>query len=89
MVYEKEKIAMVTAAAMALDYVEKNPRADSDEIMQFIMKEMRVKGDEKVCAIVGANKALKEQRAFPRPKKVIVQDIMDHVEEIMMAMGDN
>ena len=83
------KIAMVTAASQALDYQAKNPNADSEEIIRYIMKELRVKGDEKVGAIVGASRALKEKQKTNRPNKIIIQEIMDQSNEILMSIGEN
>ena len=37
---EKIKVAMVTAVAMACDFIDKNPNADTEKVLQFIMKEM-------------------------------------------------
>ena len=86
---EQIKVAMVTAAAMALDYATKNPRADTEETLQYIMKQMKVKGDEKVGAIVGASAALKEKQKTGDSNKKIVQDIMDKANEILLTIGEN
>jgi len=86
---EKIKVAMVTAAAMACDFLDKNPNADTEHLMQFIMQQMRVKGDEKVGAIVGASRAMKEKQNTGSTNKVIVQGIMDRANEILLTIGEN
>lgn len=86
---EKIKVAMVTAVAMACDYVDKYPNSEMEKVLQFIMKEMPVEGDEKVGAIVGASKAYKEKINSGKANKAIVQDIMDQADNILMTIGGN
>lgn len=86
---EGVRVAMVTAASQALDYVTKNPNADTEEVLRHIMTNMHVRGDEKVGAIVGANKALKEKQQSGKANRVIVQDIMDQSEAILASIGEN
>ena len=42
---EKTKVAMMTAAAKALEYIKKNPRASHEEIFQHVMRVENAKGE--------------------------------------------
>ena len=67
---------------------DKHPNAETEEVLQYIMSEMRVKGDEKVGAVVGASRALKE-RGTGKTNKEIVQELMDKSGEILLTIGEN
>lgn len=84
---EKIKIAMMTAASKALDYKKINPKADSEEVLQYIMKELRAKGQEKIGAMAAATKALNYLEDSSLSQKQIMQRIMNDSEEILMTMA--
>ncbi len=85
---EKIKIAMMSAASKALAYKKINARADQEEILQFVMNDMRVRGQEKIGAMVAASKALKykEEESDLNDKK-IMQKVMDDANDILMTMS--
>jgi hypothetical protein len=85
---EKIKIAMMSAASKALTYKKINPRADQEEILQYVMNEMKVKGPEKIGAMAGASKALKyKEESMDMPDKKIMQKVMDESNDILMTMS--
>ncbi len=84
---EKIKIAMMTAASKALDYKKINPKADSEEVLQFIMKELKAKGQEKIGAMAAATKALNYLEDSSLNHKQIMQKVMNDSEEILMTMS--
>ncbi len=84
---EKIKIAMMIAASKALDYKKINPKADSEEVLQFIMKELKAKGQEKIGAMAAATKALNYLDDSSLSHKQIMQKVMNDSEEILMTMS--
>jgi hypothetical protein len=84
---EKIKIAMMTAASKALSYKKLNPKADMEEILQFIMTELKMKGQEKIGAMAAASKALKYQEDAKMTDKQIMQKVMNESEDILMTMS--
>jgi hypothetical protein len=85
---EKIKIAMMSAAGKALAYKKINPRAETDEILQYVMNEMKVRGPEKIGAMAGASKALKcKEEEKDLTDKKIMQKVMDESNDILMTMS--
>lgn len=85
---EKIKIAMMIAASKAMDYKKINPKSDSEEVLQFIMKELKAKGQEKIGAMAAASKALKYlEEDSSLTQKQIMQRVMNESEEILMTMA--
>ncbi len=84
---EKIKIAMMTATSKALNYKKINPKADSEEVLQFIMKELKSKGQEKIGAMAAATKALDYLEDKSLSHKQIMQKVMNDSEEILMTMA--
>ncbi len=59
---KNSEIAMVSAASYALDYQDKNPRAEVDEIIQKVVENLDALGtkiDLKIFGIAAASEALK------------------------------
>jgi hypothetical protein len=83
---EKIKIAMMTAASKALQYKKINPKADTEEVMQFVMTDLKIKGQEKIGAMAAASKALKYKEEGEQDKK-IMQKVMDESDDIIMTMS--
>jgi hypothetical protein len=75
MVIKEPEVAMINAAVEALNYISKKPHADSDEIMQHIMRVVDARGEVKLAAIAAANRALKLRIKEPglRDKEIIQQ----------------
>lgn len=60
--HKNPEIAVVRSLVYVLDYYDKNPNADIEEILKNLSKElssMNVKKDSKIIAIASANEALK------------------------------
>lgn len=84
---EKIKIAMMTAANKALNYKKFNPKAETEEVLQFIMAELKMKSTEKIGAMAAASKALKYKENSQLSDKQIMQKVMNESGEILMTMG--
>jgi len=84
---EKIKIAMMTAASKALSYKKLNPKADAEEILQFIMTDLKMKGQEKIGAMAAASKALQYHEREKLSDKQIMQKVMNETEDILMTMS--
>ena len=84
---EKIKIAMMMAASKALDYKKINAKADDDEVLQFVMKEIKANSVAKIGAMAAATKALKYLQETPNAKdKEIMQKVMNESDDILMTM---
>jgi methylthioribose-1-phosphate isomerase len=85
---EKIKIAMMSAASKALSYKKINPKAETDEILQYVMTDLKVKGQEKIGAMAAAGKALKyKEESSDLTDKKIMQKVMDESNDILMTMS--
>ena len=81
---KEPEVAMINAAVEVLNYISKKPHADTDEIMQHVIRVVDAKGDVKLGAIAAANKAMKMRIREPGLKdKEIIQDIANNVFHIM------
>ena len=81
---KEPEVAMINAAVEALNYISKKPHADSDEIMQHVIRVVDAKGDVKIGAIAAANRAMKMRLREPGLKdKEIIQEIANNVFHIM------
>ena len=84
---EKIKIAMMMAASKALDYKKINPKADDEEVLQFVMNEIKANSVAKIGAMAAATKALKYLQQSPGAKdKEIMQKVMNESNDILMTM---
>ncbi len=84
---EKIKIAMMSAASKALSYKKINPKAETEEILQYVMNDMKVRGQEKIGAMAAASKALKYKEESDLTDKKIMQKVMDESNDILMTMS--
>ncbi len=81
---EKIKVAMMTAAAKALEYLKNNPKASHEEIFQHVMKIEKTKGEAKLGAMAAVSKAIKYKEMDPTlSDKKIMQKIMDETMELL------
>lgn len=81
---EKTKVAMMTAAAKALEYLKKNPKASHEEIFQHVMKTEKAKGEAKLGAMAAVSKAIKyKEMDSTLTDKKVMQKIMDESIEIL------
>jgi hypothetical protein len=84
---EKAKIAMMIAASKALDYSKVNPKAESEEIFQHIMKEIPATGFAKAAAIAAVDKALRYKERENLKEREILQRIMNEADAIISNVG--
>lgn len=81
---EKTKLAMMTAAAKALDYMGKNPNASHEEIFQHVMKTEKARGEAKLGAMAAVSKAIKyKEMDTSLSDKKVMQKVMDESMDIL------
>jgi len=75
---ETLRLAIVTGASQAMDYKSKNPRAEIEEVLQFVMKAIKAEEKTKIAAIAAASRAMKYREKFPKEAdKEIIQRVLD------------
>ncbi|MCS7134425.1 MAG: hypothetical protein NZ889_01015 [Candidatus Pacearchaeota archaeon] len=79
---EKAKITMVVAASKALEYKNKNPKAEAEEIFQYIMEEIKTGKFEKAAAIAAVTKALQYKEEKMNDKEIL-QKIMEQLDNLI------
>ena len=81
---QDKKMDMMIGALKALDYLKKNPNAEIEKTIRFVMDNIEGKCQDKVSAIAGASKAIQIKEKSPRmTDKVIAQTIMEDAESII------
>ena len=83
------KISMIASASSALKYQSKKPNADIEEVMKFVMKDIKSKGDKKIAGIAAANHVLKYKQRKPRAtEKEIMQDLANNTKNLLTSIQD-
>lgn len=93
---KNSEIVMVNAASYALDYQDKNPVADVEEIIQKVIENLDALGtkiDFKIFGIAAANEALKlkKENKHKTNKQILqmfVNDSKSFAERINEGMGE-
>lgn len=81
------KLAMVMAVNEVLEYKDKKPFAGAEEILQFVMRNIKTKGEAKIGAMAAASRALNYKEKNPEMKnKEIMQLIMNRSSEILNSI---
>ncbi len=81
------KIAMISAASLALEYLKQNKNADTEQAIKHIMKNFQVSGDEKLAGIAAANFVLKYKERDPRAtQKQVMQELANCTENLLNSM---
>lgn len=80
-------LAIVMATSRALEYKNLKPNSSTEEILQHIMKEIKVKGTAKVAAIAAVTQAIDYKEKNPEAKdKEVMQTIMNKSSEILNSI---
>jgi len=78
------RLAMVVGISKALEYKAKNPKAELEEVLQFVMKSINAQEESKVAAIAAASRAIKYREQNPQEKgKIIMQRVMNETDLIV------
>ncbi len=83
---EKEKVNMIATAWKVVDYMNDKPNADTEEIIRYVLKEIRhFDREEKIKAVSAANRAIKYKSSLNLKlgDKEIIQRIMNELNEIL------
>jgi hypothetical protein len=85
----KDKIIMMVAASKALAYMEKKPQADPEQVLRYVMKEVKADKKDKIGAIAAANLAIKYKQKNPEATdKKIMQEIMNETNNIVNSINN-
>ncbi len=82
------KLAMVMAVNEVLEYKEKKPYSSTEEILQYVMRNIKAKGEAKMGAMAAASHALNYKEKNPEAKdKEVMQIVMNRSSEILNSIG--
>jgi len=82
------KLAMVMAVNEVLEYKEKKPYSSTEEILQYVMRNIKAKGEAKMGAMAAASHALSYKEKNPEAKdKEVMQLVMNRSSEILNSIG--
>jgi len=85
----EEKVIMMVAAGKALAFMEKKPRADAEQVLRYVMKEIKADKKEKIGAIAAANFAVKYRQKNPEAtSRKIMQEIMKEINNIIKSINN-
>ena len=84
---ENTKLMMLTAASLALDYLKKNPNADSEEVMKHVIKNTKADGEAKLAGIAAANHVIKfKEKNWKATQKHVMQDLSNSMSNILESI---
>jgi len=84
---ENVKLAMITAASSALDYLKKNPNADSEQVMKHIIRSIKAEGEAKIAGIAAANHVVKfKEKNSEATQKQVMQELSNSMRSILKSI---
>jgi len=84
---ENVKLAMITAASSAMDYIKKNPNADSESVMKHIIKSIKDTGEAKIAGIAAANHVIKfKEKNSKATQKQVMQELSNSMRSILKSI---
>jgi len=84
---ENVKLEMITAASSALDYIKKNPNADSEQVMKHIIRSIKAEGEAKIAGIAAANHIVKfKEKNHKATQKQVMQELSNSMGEILKSI---
>ncbi|MBU3913644.1 MAG: hypothetical protein KKB21_03745 [Nanoarchaeota archaeon] len=87
MTEEKDvRLIMIAAASSALDFLKKNPNADSEQVMKHVIKNLKVEEGKKIAGIAAANHVIKFKEKNPRKTdRNAIQNLSDSMSKILKS----
>lgn len=83
------KLAMIVASSSALTYLDKNKNADIEEVIRYVIGELKAERDAKIAGIAAVNYILKYKQKNPRAgQKEIMQNLANSANEIFDSIKD-
>ena len=85
------EIIMVNAASKALEYLNKRPKAENEEIMKHVILSFGadLKQNLRILGVAAANEVLKLKREFPNAlDKEILQKLTNNISKIIETAGE-
>lgn len=80
----EDKITMIVAANSVLSYKKKNPIAEAEEVLKYVMSSVDAKGDAKILGIAAANYVLKYISTHPNAtEKEVMQSLTNEINSIL------
>ncbi|MFH1711422.1 MAG: hypothetical protein ABH840_03875 [Nanoarchaeota archaeon] len=84
---ENTKLLMISAAASALDYLKKNPNADSEEVMKHVIRNIKAEDGKKIAGIAAANHVVKlREKNLKATQKQLMQDLSNSMDKILESI---
>lgn len=81
---DNEKIAMIVGASSALSYRRKNPSADSEEILKYVIKTIEVNKKAKVFGVAAANFVMKYiSQNSQATEREVMQNLTNEIPKIL------
>ncbi len=79
-----EKIAMIVGASSALSYRRKNPSADSEEILKYVIKTIELNKKAKVFGVAAADFVIKYITKKPQAtEREVMQNLTNETPRIL------
>jgi len=85
------EIVMINAASKALDYLEKRPHADNEEVMKHVILSFGsdFKQNLRILGVAAANNVLKMKRELPKATtKELLQKLTNNISVIIENAGE-
>ncbi|MEK6871607.1 MAG: hypothetical protein AABX16_01765 [Nanoarchaeota archaeon] len=84
------KLAMMVSASKAFDYLKRNPRAEVEEVIDFVMREIYAEDEAKVAGVAAANFVVNYVRKhFLAPQKEVLQKLVNNSDAILSEIEDS
>lgn len=81
------KLAMMITGSSALDFLKKNPNADSEQVMKHVMRDVRAEGEAKIAGIAAANFVIKLKEKGKITDKKALQELANSTSEILNSIS--
>lgn len=83
------KIKMISAANSALSYLNKNPNADTEEVIKHIIHHAKANKGRKIAEIAAANYVLKYKEKNPKAtEKQAMQNLLNNINKILESIQE-
>lgn len=84
------KLAMMVSASKTFDYLKRNPRAEVEEVIDYVMREIYAEDEAKVAGVAAANFVINYLRKnFLAPQKEVLQKLANNTDAILAAIDSS
>ena len=86
---KNDKIVMITAVSKALEYRKVHPSSNVEEIINFVIRTIPERGEQKIGAVAAVSRAVKYKEKNPRSTdKEVMQKIVNELDEILNVVRE-